>query len=308
VQKVEAKYKERSVLNKVLVLGGTKYFGKKLVELLLEKGVEVTIATRGKEGDDFGARVNRLIIDRESRESQWSAFQGQSWDVVFDQTCYSPQEVLDTVEALKGKVSRYIFTSTQAVYEFGLDRREEEFNPYQFTFEYKSRREYPGIAGYQESKRAAESVLFAQPELEVVAVRFPIVISQDDYTERLKVHVDKIVKQEPIGIPDLSTRFSFILADEAAHFLYDIAKSSFTGPINPGSKGSMSLGEIIAKIEKITEKTAIIEKDLTKENASPYAMPGTFEINTDKAISLGYSFSDLNAVMDDLIRYYAKIG
>jgi nucleoside-diphosphate-sugar epimerase len=295
-------------LKRVLVLGGTKYFGKKLVELLLNNNIEVTIATRGKEEDDFGTRVNRLIIDRESRESQMDAFQGKSWDVVFDQTCYSPQEALDSVEALKGKVPRYIFTSTQAVYEFGIDRREEEFNPYQFTFELKTRKEYPGIAGYQEAKRAAEAVLFAQSDLEVVAVRFPIVISEDDYTERLKFHVDKVLGNQPIGIPDLSTRFSFILANEAAQFLFDIAQSTFTGPINPGSKGSMSLGEIIEKVEKITEKTAIIEGVLTKENASPYAMPGTFEINTDKALSLGYRFSDLNTVMDELISYYSKIS
>jgi nucleoside-diphosphate-sugar epimerase len=293
-------------MNRVLVLGGTKYFGKKLVQLLLEQGIEVTIATRGKEEDEFGVKVNRVIIDRENGRSQVEAFKDGSWDVVFDQTCYSPQEVLDTVKALKGKAPRYIFTSTQAVYDFGLDHKEEDFNPYHFQFEYKSRREYPGLLGYQEAKRAAEAVLFAQQELEVAAVRFPIVISKDDYTERLKFHVDKVIKGEPIGIPDLETRFSFILADEAAQFLLGIAQSSFTGPINPGSKGSMSLGEIIRKIEDKTEKSAIIETELTKENASPYAMPGTFEINTDKAVSLGFHFSDLNETIDELISYYIK--
>lgn len=293
-------------MKRVLILGGTKYFGKKLVQLLLDNGIEVTIATRGKEVDDFGDKVNRLIIDREDRESQDEAFKDMSWDVVFDQTCYSPQEVLDSVEALRGKVNRYIFTSTQAVYDFGLNRKEEEFNPYQFKFEYKTRRDYPGLYGYQEAKRAAEAVLFAQPEIEVVAVRFPIIISKDDYTERLKFHVDKVLKGEPIGITDKKTRFSFILAEEAAQFLFDIAHSSFTGPINPGSKGSMSLGEIIEKVEKITDKTALIEEVLTKENASPYAMPGTFEINTDKAVSLGFQFSDLNQTIDDLLAYYLK--
>jgi uncharacterized protein YbjT (DUF2867 family) len=75
-------------LNRVLILGGTKYFGKKLVQLLLDKDIEVTIATRGKEKDEFGDKVNRLIIDRMSRESQIEAFKDKSWDVVFDKTCY----------------------------------------------------------------------------------------------------------------------------------------------------------------------------------------------------------------------------
>jgi nucleoside-diphosphate-sugar epimerase len=293
-------------MEKVLVLGGTKYFGKKLVELLIEKGIEVTIATRGREIDDFGDKIHRLIIDRENRDSLDKAFMDQTWDVVFDQTCYSPQEALDAVEALKGKVDRYIYTSTQAVYDFGLNRKEEDFDPYSFRFEYKTRNQYPGITGYQEAKRAGEAVLFSQPELEVVAVRFGIVVSEDDYTERLKFHVDKILRNEPIGIPNLEARFSFIQADEAARFLLEIGQSSFVGPINPGSKGSMSLGEIISKIETQTGKTALIEEELTKENASPYAMPATFELNTEKAESLGYHFSDLHQTIDELISFYIK--
>lgn len=293
-------------MKRVLVLGGTKYFGKKLVQLLLNRGIEVTIATRGKEPDEFGQKVERLIIDRENRVSLEEAVGDQQWDVVFDQTCYSPQEALDAVEVLKGRVKRYIFTSTQAVYEFGLNHKEEDFDPFSFQYELKPRSQYLGVLGYQEAKRASEAVLFAQSELEVVAVRFGIVISEDDYTERLKFHVDKVLNEESIGIQDLNTSFSFILADEAAKFLFDIAQSSYTGPINPGPNGSMSLGEIISKIEKITEKSAIIETTVTKENASPYGMPGTFELNTEKAISLGYQFSDLNETMDKLITYYVN--
>lgn len=293
-------------MKRVLVLGGTKYFGKKLVQLLLNRGIEVTIATRGKEPDEFGQKVERLIIDRENRVSLEAAVGDQQWDVVFDQTCYSPQEALDAVEVLKGRVKRYIFTSTQAVYEFGLNHKEEDFDPFSFQYELKPRSQYLGVLGYQEAKRASEAVLFAQSELEVVAVRFGIVISEDDYTERLKFHVDKVLNEESIGIQDLNTSFSFILADEAAKFLFDIAQSSYTGPINPGPNGSMSLGEIISKIEKITEKSAIIETTVTKENASPYGMPGTFELNTEKAISLGYQFSDLNETMDKLITYYVN--
>ncbi|MHC0035660.1 NAD-dependent epimerase/dehydratase family protein [Pseudoneobacillus sp. C159] len=292
-------------MKSVLILGGTKYFGKKLVELLLKNGVNVTIATRGKERDGFGEQVSRLIIDRQNRESQEEAFKDKKWDVVFDQTCYSPQEALDSVSALAGKVSRYILTSTQAVYDSGLNWKEEDFNPQNFQFEYKARTEYQGLRGYQEAKRASEAVLFTQPNLEVVAVRFPIVVSKDDYTERLKFHVDKVKQGKPIGIPDLNSRFSFILADEAANFLYEIAKSSYVGPINPGSKGSISLKEIIAKVEKVTGQEAVVEKELTSENASPYAMPASFEINTDRVRGLGFTFVDLDTLIDELITYYA---
>ena len=41
-------------VKKVLVLGGTRFFGKHLVEALLQAGHDVTIATRGITEDSFG--------------------------------------------------------------------------------------------------------------------------------------------------------------------------------------------------------------------------------------------------------------
>ena len=90
--------------------------------------------------------MDRLIIDRENKSSLEEAFSNRKWDIVYDQSCQSPQEALDTVSALKGKVKRYIFTSTQAVYEYGTKWREEDFIPEDFTFDYKSRKRYGGVS------------------------------------------------------------------------------------------------------------------------------------------------------------------
>ncbi|MFE7913827.1 NAD-dependent epimerase/dehydratase family protein, partial [Bacillus mobilis] len=50
-------------LKSVLVLGGTRFFGKNLVEALLQDEHDVTIATRGITEDPFGSAVKRLIVD-----------------------------------------------------------------------------------------------------------------------------------------------------------------------------------------------------------------------------------------------------
>lgn len=44
---------------------GTRFFGKHLVEALLQEEHDVTIATRGVTEDSFGSAVKRIIIDRE---------------------------------------------------------------------------------------------------------------------------------------------------------------------------------------------------------------------------------------------------
>lgn len=53
---------------KVLVFGGTRFFGKTLVKSLIEKGYDVTIATRGIIDDEFGDKIERIIVERNSPE------------------------------------------------------------------------------------------------------------------------------------------------------------------------------------------------------------------------------------------------
>lgn len=291
-------------MKKVLVLGGTQYFGKKLVRKLLKNGDFVTIATRGTKIDPFGDQVERLVIDRENRESMMEAFEDRSWDIVYDQSCFSPIEAKDTSDALKGKTGRYIFTSTQAVYDFGTLHKEENFNAADYEINYKTRKEYPGYEGYKEAKRASEAVFHQLGSFHVVSVRFPIVVSEDDYSERLKFHVDKIIAEESIGIHNPDFRYSFIHAEEAADFLMKIGNHEFSGAINPGSKGDVSLRELVEKIERQTNKSAIIDTSVNAEFPSPYSLPGSWSIDTSKAEELGFEFTSLDQLLDSLIKFY----
>lgn len=292
-------------MKNVLVLGGTQFFGKRLVQRFIEEGSNVTIATRGMTADPFGDKVERLIIDRENKESLVEAFKGRRWDVVYDQTCYSPTEAIEAVEALKGKVRRYIFTSTMAVYEFGTQHTEEDFKADDFQFDFKGRREYPGFAGYQEAKRAAEKVLSDQEGLEVVAVRFPLVIGKDDYTNRFRFHVERIIDAKAIGIENLNLRYSFITSGDAAEFLLTMADHHYVGPINAGCEKDISLAELIQKIESKVGKEAIIEQEKNAENASPYCLGGSWSINTNRAKQLGFQFVDLHETIEELISFYS---
>ncbi|MFE6799688.1 NAD-dependent epimerase/dehydratase family protein [Paenibacillus chitinolyticus] len=51
-------------MQNVLILGGTRFFGKKLAANLLRGGADVTILTRGSIADSFGPGVKRLHADR----------------------------------------------------------------------------------------------------------------------------------------------------------------------------------------------------------------------------------------------------
>ena len=68
---------------KILVLGGTRFFGKHLVKKLLDNH-SVTIATRGITPDYFGESVSRITLDRTDPHSLQAALHGLEYGVVDD--------------------------------------------------------------------------------------------------------------------------------------------------------------------------------------------------------------------------------
>ena len=47
---------------KILVIGGTRFFGIHMVKELLDRGHDITIATRGLTPDNFGDKVKRIVF------------------------------------------------------------------------------------------------------------------------------------------------------------------------------------------------------------------------------------------------------
>lgn len=66
---------------KILVIGGTRFFGIHMVEEILKAGHEVTIATRGIAKDSYGERVGRIILERTNEESMKNALKDKHFDV-----------------------------------------------------------------------------------------------------------------------------------------------------------------------------------------------------------------------------------
>ena len=103
----------------ILVIGGTSFFGKVIVELLLEAGHGVTIFTRGNKRPGFWNRVKHIAGDRINHNSFRQKLSRKTFDVVIDNIAYNAEDVQTTLEALRGNIGRYVFTSAGAVYLSG---------------------------------------------------------------------------------------------------------------------------------------------------------------------------------------------
>lgn len=284
-------------MSKILLFGGTRFFGKALVHRLIEEGHDITVATRGVTEDDFGNSVTRVIVDRENKQSIQNILLDTTFDIVFDNICYSPNDAKMVCELFAGKVGKYIFTSTMAVYDMGLDKKEINFDPYTYPVLEGDRHQF----SYGEGKRLAEAVFFQQATFPVIAVRFPVVLGKDDYTKRLFFYCEKIINNTPISL--VEGECSFILADEAARFLSWISGEDFSGPINACSQGTISLKEIIHHIEVVSGEQAIISE---KGEAGPYNGYTNYTISNEVAIKLGFQFEILKEYVYPLLEEYVK--
>jgi nucleoside-diphosphate-sugar epimerase len=101
---------------KVLVIGGTQFVGRHTVEVLLEHGHEVTVVNRGVTPDPLPAEVQRLRADRTNPDELRGAVSGHEFDAVVDCIAYTVEDVETAYELFRGRIERYVFISTQAVY------------------------------------------------------------------------------------------------------------------------------------------------------------------------------------------------
>jgi len=270
---------------KVLVLGGTRYFGIHMVNSLLQNGHEVTIATRGRRKDSFGRRVGRLKIERTDPVSLAAALAGRTFDAICDSLAFCSDDIRNLLDTLDCK--RYVMTSSAAVYEdMHTGMKEEQFDPC------SNRLRWGSLMEYGEGKRQAETALFQRyTHLKGAAVRFPFVIGEDDYTKRLLFYVENTVKGEPMNIDNLDEQLSFIRSDEAGAFLAWAAEQEFTGPVNASSTGTISVREIISCVETKTGKKAKLSRSGL---AGPYNGQEAFSLDTERAQALGFSFTKLD--------------
>lgn len=312
---------------KILVLGGTRFFGIHMVEDLLDAGHEVTIATRGNAKDSFGERVKRIIVERTSAESMKRALQEKHFDVVIDKLAYCSNDIriaMDTIDC-----DRYIHMSSTAVYNpKKLDTIEEDFNGQERPVIWCNRPDFP----YDEIKRQAEYALWQEySDRNWLAVRYPVVLGKDDYTNRLKFYVDHVISGTPMYIDNIDYQMSYIRSDEAGSFMaYLVDKDIsgvfngayngvYNGAFNGASDGTISLREIINYVEERTGKQAVLVKADKKDESvyesdtdmepqvvdkAPYNGDTEFSINTSKAKELGFEFSDIKDWIYDLLDYY----
>ncbi|MGD8319705.1 MAG: epimerase [Gemmatimonadota bacterium] len=107
----------------MLVLGGTRFVGRHLVEAALASGHHVTLFHRGRSGRGLFPAAEEILGDREGSLDDLT---GRRFDVAFDTSGYLPRVVRRSAEALRPSVGAYVFVSSVSVYPQLSATREDD--------------------------------------------------------------------------------------------------------------------------------------------------------------------------------------
>jgi len=100
---------------RILILGGTKFLGRAIVDAARALGHELTLFNRGQHDPSAFPDLEQLHGDR-TRPEGLQALAGRSWDAAIDTAAYLPRDVRSMAGALHGRVKHYTFVSSVSVF------------------------------------------------------------------------------------------------------------------------------------------------------------------------------------------------
>lgn len=235
---------------KVLVLGGTHFVGRALVEELLAAGDEVTTLTSGASGPPAdGARA--LTADRRDGSALAAALGGEAWDAVIDTWSGAPAHVASAVDALRGRVGHWTYVSSRSVYADPIPRGSDESAPL--------------VAGdrlshdesYAAAKRGGE-LASLHHEGPVLLARAGLIVGPYENVGRLPFWLDRIAAGAPVpapGPPDLPIQL--IDARDLARWIRRCAAAGTGGAFNVTSPpGLVTIGDVLGACRQATGSDA----------------------------------------------------
>jgi 2'-hydroxyisoflavone reductase len=234
---------------RILVIGGTRFVGRHIVEAALAAGHEVTVLHRGQSGADLFPDAEHILADR---NQDLGALHGARWDATIDVSAYLPRQVADLARALDGNGGRYVYISSVSVYEPPAHPEYSEDSPVQ--------RLPPGPVPDEvtEQTYGALKVLCEQAAVEhfgsgTLVIRPTYVIGPHDHSGRFTYWVQRIAQggeilapghpDRPIQVIDARDQAAFIVASVAA-----ARAGTFhtVGPSMPFSRMLELIAEVVA--------------------------------------------------------------
>lgn len=317
---------------RLLILGGTIFVGRHLVEAALARGHEVTLFNRGRHNADLYPEVERL---RGDRGGDLTALAGRRWDAVIDTCGFLPHHVRATAKQLARSVEAYVFLSTLAVYQGRAESIDEQAPLAELTAEqaaaladalqqdktldpYDDEEKIKPLYGPLKvlCERAAEGVMPGR----VLNVRAGWVVGPFDNRDRFTYWVHRAARGGEVLAPGRPDRpVQFIDARDLADWVMLMVEASRAGTYNAtGPEYKLTMRHFLEECIAVTGGDArlvwVSDEFLLGAGVKPLSeMPmwhpggaelaGLSAVNCAKAINDGLTFRPLTGTIRDTMEW-----
>ncbi|WKZ41084.1 MAG: SDR family oxidoreductase [Anaerolineales bacterium] len=301
---------------KILILGGTRFLGRHLVNSARARRHEVTLFNRGQTNPELFQKVKKIRGDREQDLDQLA---GQ-WDAVIDTCGYLPRLVRMSAEALKGKVGQYVFISSISAYESFHKAGIRESDPVGMledeTTEQITGETYGPLKALCE--RAAQDVF----GINSLIIRPGLVVGPHDPTDRFTYWVSRIARGGDVLAPEGPNAPTQIIdVRDLADFILQLIEQDVSGVFNvTGETVSLETVFQTCKIASGSDahfKWAPVEF-LKQHQVNPWSdMPawlpdadesrGFARVDISKALQAGLEFTPLLDTVRDTLAWASDL-
>jgi 2'-hydroxyisoflavone reductase len=306
---------------RLLVLGGTLFLGRHVVEAALARGHEVSTFCRGLTNPGLFPDVEELTGDR---DGGLGALEGRDWDAVVDPSGYVPRVVRQSAELLAGAVGHYVFVSSISVYR---DFAEAGFDESYPTGELPDDHSEQVDRFYGPLKAASEEVVREVYGDRCAIVRSGLIVGRYDWTNRFGWWVHRVAQGGDVLVPDAHPwPLQVVHGRDLADWMLDLAERRVDGTFNAtGPETPLDMHDLLVVAREVSGSDAVFltvpESFLLERGIEPFdhvplwlALPenpafvGFFDADVSRAVTAGLRFRPLAGTIADALAWERERG
>ena len=301
---------------RLLILGGTIFLGRHLVEAALARGHQVTLFNRGRHYPTVLPEVERILGDR---RGDLEVLRGRSWDAVIDTSGHVASVVRTSAKRLAGAVRHYTFISSVLAYKgFPKTAGLDENSPLNTAAS--------PAAGEVAANNIGALKALCEMELEntlpgqVLIIRAGFIFGPWDPTGRSGYWIHRISQGQEVLAPGKPDRqLQMIDVRDLAEWILSCAEDGRTGIYNttgPSYPSTLTLERLLQTCNSECGSAAqfswvsdgfLVAAGVRPGMDLPFWMPGGVAgVNCNKAIGAGLSFRSLEEIVRNVVLWYAS--
>lgn len=303
---------------KILIIGGTRFLGRHLVDSALARGHEVTLFNRGLTNPDLFPHAETILGDR---EKDLAELLGREWDAVIDTCGYVPRIVRLSAQSLEGNVDRYVFISSISVYASFSKVGMDESDPVG-KMEDESVEEITGETYGPLKALCEKAVQDTFGEERTLIIRPGLIVGPYDPTDRFTYWPVRVARGGDVLAPEKpDAPIQIIDARDLSEFIIKLIEEGTSGVYNAtGPDYELTMGTLLETCKQVSRSDAKFKwapvEFLNRHEVAPWSdMPvwipnseedaGFSRVDISKAINAGLKFRPLEETVGDTLEWAA---